>query len=258
VASASARAGRGTLLKRSQNHFEDAFGIPQDVIVPEAKDLKTSCTQPRVALPIPCTVRMLTTIDLNHQRSIEACEVDDVAAERNLPLELVTCETMSAQPVPQAPFGVAHVAAQCLDVRGPQVPLPARSRSPPSPLRGEGTRAARSAQNLDYASSNGTSASCAPAAAATMTGSRIAEHLALSSRREGRVRGEVPDLSDAIGQRRSDVVRMGVGEIRVGLARAAFTCGRWTICARVHPALHCGVGASSSHSTTNKRETDRR
>ena len=74
--------------------------------------LKTD--RPRVALGVVGAVRVLATVALYDDARIEAYEVGDVGAERDLSAELQPAELAAAQKAPQAPFSrrliVAHGA----------------------------------------------------------------------------------------------------------------------------------------------------
>jgi len=72
----------------------------QHLIVPESQHTKSLVPEIAVAHPVIAIIRVLTTIDLDHQLSSETRKVDYIGSYRNLPLELLAVETMSAQPIP--------------------------------------------------------------------------------------------------------------------------------------------------------------
>jgi hypothetical protein len=55
---------------------------------------------------------MLTTVNLNDQTSLNADEVDDVLAYRNLPAEVMAADLVSAEAHPETDFRVGHRGAQ--------------------------------------------------------------------------------------------------------------------------------------------------
>jgi hypothetical protein len=85
--------------------------IFQDVIVPESQHTKSFSPQIGVTHFVPSILCVLPAIDLNDQLSPEARKVDHIRSDWHLPLEFVSAEAVSAQPVPQPTLGVGHVAA---------------------------------------------------------------------------------------------------------------------------------------------------
>jgi hypothetical protein len=55
---------------------------------------------------------MLTTIDLDHDTSLQASEVGDVRSNRNLPAKAVAFDLLTAQAEPEAYFSIGHLLAE--------------------------------------------------------------------------------------------------------------------------------------------------
>jgi hypothetical protein len=95
------------------NDFHHRVDFRQNVMVPEAKDLKSLGFQPGGAAGvIVFLVAMLPTISLDHERQILTEEVRNERADRDLPSELGAVELATAQPRPQPGFGRCLLAAQ--------------------------------------------------------------------------------------------------------------------------------------------------
>jgi hypothetical protein len=65
-------------------------GISEDIIVPEPQDPESAPPQFGVPALVGDTVGVLTTIDFDDQTVREAREIDDCAADGDLPPELQT------------------------------------------------------------------------------------------------------------------------------------------------------------------------
>ena len=72
------------------------MGVSQNVIVPESEHAKTFSLEIVISDDIVPIVCVLPAIDLDNQLSSQRCKIDDVWANRNLPLKLETVEAMSA------------------------------------------------------------------------------------------------------------------------------------------------------------------
>src|SRR5690242_2315627 len=96
---------------------------------------------------------MLAAVDFNDDLRLEAGEVQNVAAKRNLPAKLEPNKSTPAQQVPQLSLGIGEIATQGARTSALQLgyrsvvnaghgPLtrPCFARAP-SPTRGEGIRA---------------------------------------------------------------------------------------------------------------------
>jgi hypothetical protein len=55
---------------------------------------------------------MLAAVDFDHEPSLQTCEIDDVASDRNLTAEAVALELLSAQAVPEVDFSIGHLTSQ--------------------------------------------------------------------------------------------------------------------------------------------------
>src|SRR5690606_28372461 len=85
-----------------QNHFQHSIRVFEDVIVPEPQDGEPVAFQrrcpPRV---VRCRIRMLATVQLNHEFSFEAGEIKDEIQERMLSPELASLQLPAAQLPPK-------------------------------------------------------------------------------------------------------------------------------------------------------------
>jgi len=85
--------------KRGKDGFDDAAGIPKDVVVPEPNDSKTLDLEPSGALRIASALsRMLTTIDFNDELAFKADEIDDEPSDGRLTPEEASIELTVTQP----------------------------------------------------------------------------------------------------------------------------------------------------------------
>ena len=70
--------------RRRQDHFPNAFDIPQNVIVPKVRDPIVMIGKPPVANGIAFIHGMLAAIDLDHQPLLTTDEIDNVGSNRFL------------------------------------------------------------------------------------------------------------------------------------------------------------------------------
>lgn len=105
------------LLVASEGDFagddlQDAFGVPQNIVVPEANQAVAVGFDDRGSNIISGAFRMLPAVAFDGEAQVAAGEVDDVITDRELSRELCAAKFSGAQMRPQMPFGIGHVAAQ--------------------------------------------------------------------------------------------------------------------------------------------------
>jgi hypothetical protein len=91
---------------------ERTFKITHDLVVPKSQDPVTSLVHRRVAAFVINTVRMLTTVEFDHQLRITADEVREVPADGLLTHEFQAVQLSGAQRRPEDAFGVGGSAAK--------------------------------------------------------------------------------------------------------------------------------------------------
>src|SRR5690606_38394101 len=125
------------------DRFENGRPVPEQVRVPDAQHPEIVVMQPAVAPRVRSAIRVLRTIQLDHQPRFEADEIRDEGTDRNLTAKLEAAEPPAAQDAPQdrfrpglvlpQDFGEAlHPLRRCNATIG----RPLSRRAPPSPLRG--------------------------------------------------------------------------------------------------------------------------
>ncbi len=150
------RTGEGLLrFKSRQQVSQHAFGIFQHIRIPVSRNSKS--LRPNVGVPqfVCPRFHVLSAVNLDHQPSLEANEVENVRSKRRLPPKLDAVKTAVAQQKPKPPLDICRDAAHPariltlllsheLMVRCVRhEPLTQRRLltllEPPSPTRGEGT-----------------------------------------------------------------------------------------------------------------------
>src|SRR4051812_30910614 len=92
-------------MEHAINLVQDIVDVVHDIAVPEPHDNETGSLQLLAPAGIAsCTVRVLTTIELDHQFRIDAHEVRNVSLDRDLPTKLPSMEVSIAQIPPQSIF----------------------------------------------------------------------------------------------------------------------------------------------------------
>jgi hypothetical protein len=92
--------------------LENTGDIFEHLVVPEADDAPSMCFEPCGAPQIPrLSPTMLAAIDLDDERSLDAIEVGDVGAERDLPADAMSMRLFLADALPQAQLRVGWIAA---------------------------------------------------------------------------------------------------------------------------------------------------
>ena len=94
----------------AQDHFTDAFGIAEDVIIPEVKYVELTIAE--IAVPIGIDVRpVLPAVDFDDQLTLQADEVGDIRTYRHLTPETDARQLTTTQLPPKAAFGIRHRGA---------------------------------------------------------------------------------------------------------------------------------------------------
>jgi hypothetical protein len=116
------------------------------IIVPAANDIESLRTQPSVPFLVIGAFSMLRTVSFDYQAALEVYEVDDVASDNLLALELVTSKSMASEDRPKASFGLSRFAAHSLGTLQQAIaPSPCSLRELPLSRKGRGVRKSRAA-----------------------------------------------------------------------------------------------------------------
>src|SRR6185437_3148660 len=83
-----------------------ALQIAENVVVPESKYSISFSDQVIVADRVSCRLRMLPTIDLNHDLLLATDEIADVSANRHLSCKFVAVDLAIADAIPKDSFRV--------------------------------------------------------------------------------------------------------------------------------------------------------
>jgi hypothetical protein len=105
--------------------------IFEDVVVPETQHAEALCRQMGIAFQITGIIVVLPAVGLDDQSPCQTNEIDDVAVDRQLALELVAGEAFRAEDLPQAVLSRRRLRAHLLRTFAQQLlsaPLPAASR----------------------------------------------------------------------------------------------------------------------------------
>ena len=122
--------------------FKHASRVLQDVVVPEANDAIAEGFDDLRAVSVG-QFAVLSPVQLNGDAGATTGEVGDVGADLFLADELGTRELAVAQMPPKALFGIGLIATKLAGDGGQFLSRQVRAPSPqPSPLRGEGVKAA--------------------------------------------------------------------------------------------------------------------
>jgi hypothetical protein len=104
------RAGVGaTGAERRPDGLDNPGGVAQHVMVPESQYTIPRRNEELVTPSIRSTVQVLPAIDLDHEPSLHAQEVDHVRADRHLAAEAMAIELAHAQVAPEPALGEGHV-----------------------------------------------------------------------------------------------------------------------------------------------------
>ena len=98
---------------RVENSLAHAFGIAEDLIIPETQNaIAVGMEPPRPLLIAAGHACVLPAIDLDDKRRIKTREVGDIRAEHCLPAKLGPIETTTTEDLPGRIFGacgrIAH------------------------------------------------------------------------------------------------------------------------------------------------------
>jgi hypothetical protein len=93
------------------NRHQDAFGISENVVIPESKHAIAVFSQATIAYYIRRGLIVLTAIDFNDQSSFSADKVADVTEYWHLPDELVPIDLPVADAIPEDCFRVRLIDA---------------------------------------------------------------------------------------------------------------------------------------------------
>jgi hypothetical protein len=104
---------RGPLRHGLRNPLEDTLRIFQNFVVPEPQDIKSPALQEAcpnfVALHVD---RVLPAIDLDHEATRMADEIDDVSSNGFLATKLESRELAGPKQSPDHLLGIGHLAAK--------------------------------------------------------------------------------------------------------------------------------------------------
>jgi hypothetical protein len=139
------RVGVRVSLKALQNHLQNALGVREHIMVPEADYSVAVPLQPSSPGSVG-VFRMLTPVDLYNEAALPTAEVDDIGAKRPLAFELVTVEPPVPEFAPEALLGVRRILTKLNRMRadaavhvGHDQVIDQESPSPnPLPQAGEG------------------------------------------------------------------------------------------------------------------------
>ena len=90
--------------------LKDAFGIREDIIVPESDNAIAATREPILARRI--FIRMLAAIEFDDEFRLGAVEIHDIAAHRLLTAKAKAVELLVTQLRPQPDFGVCGMGAK--------------------------------------------------------------------------------------------------------------------------------------------------
>jgi hypothetical protein len=88
------------------NGFDHSCDVLIDLGYREPQHAKAQLAQPVIPPRVICElIAVVITVDFDHQRGVQAGEVGEVRAYRNLASKLATHQLPAAQVVPEPPFG---------------------------------------------------------------------------------------------------------------------------------------------------------
>lgn len=93
-----------------QDHVADAFGVAEDIIIPEAKHFKALTSQKCVSAGIDLPI-VLAAIHLDHQQSLQTSKIHDVGSDRKLATESKASHVATTKLLPESTLSIAHGAA---------------------------------------------------------------------------------------------------------------------------------------------------
>lgn len=102
----------GALEQCVEDPHEHGFFVAEYFRIPEAQHAEAALLQVAIAPFVAHIGRMLPAVDFDDEPTLEAHEIDHVAAQRMLAPELGAVELTQAQMPPEPAFGIGGVAAQ--------------------------------------------------------------------------------------------------------------------------------------------------
>ncbi len=114
---------------------DDAIGIAENVVVPEAQNLEALAFEPGRARGVRVPpARVLAAVDLDDEEALETGEIDDVTPDGRLAAEPAIVEPSVAQARPQPALGVGRGLAEGAGARrGRGASIAVSSGMPPTP-----------------------------------------------------------------------------------------------------------------------------
>lgn len=110
-------------LQCTKDGFEHAIHFLEHLVVPEPQYPESGIFETCRSLCVGLhRIGMLATIQFDHEPSFQACEIDDVVAERMLSTELASVQLAHPQPLPQCAFRIGGCVAKPARQAGPQNP----------------------------------------------------------------------------------------------------------------------------------------
>jgi hypothetical protein len=106
------------------NGFDDSFDVLIDLGHREPQHAKAHLAHPVIsASVVEELIAVMLTIDLDHQPCVQAGEVGEVGADRNLASKLASDQLPAAQAAPEPPFCLGHLPPQLLGALIPNSPI---------------------------------------------------------------------------------------------------------------------------------------
>src|SRR5688572_30171901 len=94
------------------DHDDDAIGVGEDVVVPEAQRAEAVRGEPGIAGCVGCAVGVLTAVKFDNESRFKASEVGDVWSDRALLAEEEAIELSAPQVFPKAYLCVSRQGTQ--------------------------------------------------------------------------------------------------------------------------------------------------
>ncbi len=98
-------------LKRSMNGFENSLKFTQYLTVPESQHAKAIPCKRGIALLVGYGIRMLSTIDFDHELPLDADKIQDICVVGMLTPELAAANLASSKRLPQPSFRIRRCIA---------------------------------------------------------------------------------------------------------------------------------------------------
>ena len=127
--------GHSSTVEETLNDLDDAFGVRQDIVVPEAQHAEIVVGRPLVANRVTRIVGVLSTIDLDDQTRLAANEIDSVRSDRLLSNELVSAKPPRSEAIPELALGIGRILPKAPCALGLDLSCTTQVASPPHPPR---------------------------------------------------------------------------------------------------------------------------